>query len=242
MKKKSIFDYVDTILAILPVLFVLLVFMLLVVVSFTCTNVKAQTIPTSGIIKQISGYTKENSIPLSGICKKMHSYQNVDEHKKPKIKQKLKKKDKQKEVKSDVVGTEKSVPTNNSFKSYMDADTITCEETDQYVQKNNYKLDKKTGIWTVNGRYCIAVGSYYTQKIGTYLDVKMSNGNVIECILAECKDDADTDDTNRQNPNGSIIEFVVNESSLNKMVVKMGNCSYAKEEFKGEIESIIVYD
>lgn len=230
MKKKLIFDHI----MILSILFV--------VIYLAGTTVKAQTIPTSGIIKQVSGYTKENNIPLSGICKKMYSCQNVDGHKKPKIKQKLKKKEKHKEVKSDVVGTEKSVPTNNSFKSYMDADTITCKETDQYAQKNNYKLDKQTGIWTVNGRYCIAVGSYYTQKIGTYLDVKMSNGNIIECILAECKDDADTDNTNRQNPNGSIIEFVVNESSLNKMVIKMGNCSYAKEEFKGEIESIIVYD
>ena len=70
----------------------------------------------------------------------------------------------------------------------------------------------------------------------------MENGNTLKCILGECKSNNDTDCTNRQNPNGSVIEFIVNINSMPSMVRKMGNCSYACEEMKGEIKSIIVYD
>ena len=140
------------------------------------------------------------------------------------------------------IGTEKDVPSNNSFKSYMDADTITSRNTDQYKLKAKYIIDEQTGIWTVDERYCIAVGSYYTQSIGTYIDVVMENGSTVNCILGECKRNRDTDYTNRQNPNGSVVEFIVNTSSMPSMVRKMGNCSYACEEMKGEIKSLIVYD
>ena len=124
----------------------------------------------------------------------------------------------------------------------MDADTITSRNTDQYKLKAKYIIDEQTGIWTVDERYCIAVGSYYTQSVGTYIDIVMENGSTLHCILGECKRNRDTDHTNRQNNNGSVVEFIVNTSSMPSMVRKMGNCSYACEEMKGEIKSIIVYD
>lgn len=138
-------------------------------------------------------------------------------------------------------GVEKSVPASNSFKSYMDGDCITNKESDQYELKQKYVLDEETGIWTVDKRYCVAVGSYYTTAIGTYIDLKLENGQVIECILADCKANVDTDETNRQNPNGSIVEFVVRTSSLSTLVKRMGDCSYANKQWIGEIQSIIVY-
>ena len=70
----------------------------------------------------------------------------------------------------------------------------------------------------------------------------MENGSTLHCILGECKRNRDTDHTNRQNNNGSVVEFIVNTSSMPSMVRKMGNCSYSCEEMKGEIKSIIVYD
>lgn len=186
----------------------------------------------AGISKQLNEYNQQFAIPLAGFSKEV---MNTKEYE-PSVEEN------EQVIVQQSIGTEKDVPSNNSFKSYMDADTITSRNTDQYKLKDKYVIDEQTGIWTVDERYCIAVGSYYTQSIGTYIDVVMENGSTLHCILGECKRNRDTDYTNRQNPNGSVVEFIVNTSSMPSMVRKMGNCSYACEEMKGEIESIIVYD
>ena len=186
----------------------------------------------AGISKQLNEYDQQQIIPVAGFSKEIFNIKedepSVEENEQVIVQQ--------------PIGIENDVPSNNSFKSYMDADTIRSKNTDQYKQKAKYVLDEQTGIWTVDGRYCIAVGSYYTEAIGTYIDVVMENGNTLKCILGECKRNRDTDHTNRQNPNGSVVEFIVNISSMPNMVRKMGNCSYACEEMEGEIKSIIVYD
>ena len=186
----------------------------------------------AGISKQLNEYNQQFAIPIAGFSKEL---MNMKEYE-PSVEEN------EQVIVQQSIGTEKDVPSNNSFKSYMDADTITSINTDQYKLKDKYVIDEQTGIWTVDERYCIAVGSYYTQSIGTYIDVVMENGNVLQCILGECKRNRDTDYTNRQNPNGSVVEFIVNTSSIPSIVRKMGNCSYACEEMKGEIKSIIVYD
>ena len=189
----------------------------------------------AGISKQLSEYNQQLMLPVAGISKRIAELE-LEQEKQPTVEQN------EQVIVKQSIGVEKDVPPNNSFKSYMDADTITSRNTDQYKLKAKYIIDEQTGIWTVDERYCIAVGSYYTQSIGTYIDVVMENGSTLHCILGECKRNRDTDYTNRQNPNGSVVEFIVNTSSMPSMVRKMGNCSYACEEMKGEIESIIVYD
>ena len=186
----------------------------------------------AGISKQLNQYGHQLVIPVAGFSKEVI---NIEEYE-PSVEEN------EQVIVQQSICTEKDVPSNNSFKSYMDADTITSINTDQYKLKAKYVIDEQTGIWTVDERYCIAVGSYYTQSIGTYIDVVMENGSTLHCILGECKRNRDTDHTNRQNPNGSVVEFIVNTSSMPSMVRKMGNCSYACEEMKGEIKSIIVYD
>lgn len=136
-----------------------------------------------------------------------------------------------------------NTPSNNSFKSFMDSDCIKDKSSDQYKLKDSYELSENYGIWMVNDRYCIAVGSYYTTKIGTKLDVVLESGTTIKCILADCKDDAHTDEeTHRQNDNGSIVEFIVNTSSLPSIARKMGDISYVDEVFSGEIIEIRIYE
>ena len=224
MKKINPDKVVEIVGAIIIVIYILALW-------FYTTPVSACTL-NAGISKQLNEYDQQLAIPLAGFSKEvmnMKEYEpSVEENDQVIVQQSI--------------GIEKDVPPNNSFKSYMDADTITSRNTDQYKLKAKYVIDEQTGIWTVDERYCIAVGSYYTQSIGTYIDVVMENGSTLHCILGECKRNRDTDYTNRQNPNGSVVEFIVNTSSMPSMVRKMGNCSYACEEMKGEIKSIIVYD
>ena len=132
------------------------------------------------------------------------------------------------------------VPSNNSIKSYMDYGKITLKSSNQYkLQESAYTGNY--GIRMVNGRYCIAVGSYYTTKIGTYLDVVLENGEVIRGILAECKADRDTDSTNRIHSDGSAIEFVVDEQSLNSTARKYGDVSKVNN-WDSKVDYIKIYD
>lgn len=131
-------------------------------------------------------------------------------------------------------------PSNNSFKSYMPYTAITNKSSQQYkLQQIAYT--GSYGIRMVNGRYCLAVGSYYTTQIGTYIDLVLANGTIIKCILADCKANAHTDSTHRQNPNGSITEFIVDSKKLHKKAKQMGDISYCNEKWHGEIAEIRVY-
>lgn len=221
------------------------IFSIIFIASTLCIcTVDTYASPLSGINKQIAIYQRQQGVPLSGItrsigqCTKQCKHEVV-QPKQPKLKVKPKLQRKQVEKEHAQVGTQMDVPTDNSFKSFMDADCIRGASKQKDL-KAKYVLGEN-GVWTVDGRYCIAVGSYYTQEIGTYIDVVMENGSVIECILAECKNDVDTDELNMKCKDGSVVEFVVNMSSLDKLVMKQGDCSYANEQWQGEIKSIIVY-
>lgn len=138
--------------------------------------------------------------------------------------------------------TTKAVPSNNSFKAYMSYTAITNTSSPQYkLQQQAYTGNY--GIRMVDDRYCIAVGSYYTTTIGTKIDVIMENGHVIKCIVGDCKADAHTDSTHRANPNGCVVEFIVDMSALDSTCRRMGDMSYVSSlGLDGEISALRVYD
>lgn len=132
-------------------------------------------------------------------------------------------------------------PSNSYFKSYMDYRMITSTISKQYKLQRSSAYTGNYGIRMVNGRYCVAVGSYYTTKIGTYLDIVLENGEVIHAILADCKADKDTDVTNRLHPDGSAVEFVVDCSSLNKAIRNSGDVSTVNN-WDSSIDYIKIYN
>ena len=136
-------------------------------------------------------------------------------------------------------------PSSNTFKSYEDADCITdSTKLAQGRLKKKYHLDK-SGVWMVCNRYCIAIGSYYTKKIGVKIDLVLShNGrkHTLKCITADSKSDKDTINNHRVHKDGSIVEFVVKSSALNKKArYTWGDISYAGKQFRGKIVEIRVY-
>jgi hypothetical protein len=133
------------------------------------------------------------------------------------------------------------VPSNNAIKSYMDYKYITSKTSDQYKLQESLAYTGENGLRMVNGRYCMAVGSYYTTTIGQYMDIELENGKVIPAILADCKADIHTDETNRMNPNGSVIEFVVETNSLYNKARIMGDISYVNG-WDSKVVNIKVYD
>ncbi len=137
-------------------------------------------------------------------------------------------------------------PSSKTFKSYEDADCITdSTKLAQGRLKRKYRLDYKTGVYMVGDRYCIAVGSYYTKQIGVKIDLVLSHHSrkhTLKCITADSKDDSDTVNNHRVHKDGSIVEFVVKTSVLNKKArYTWGDVSYAGKQFRGKIVEIRVY-
>ena len=140
---------------------------------------------------------------------------------------------------------EYSSPSSNTFKSFEDADCISnSTKLGQGRLKKKYHLDYSSGVWMVGDRYCIAIGSYYTKTIGKKIDIVLKHNNkthVLKCITADSKADKDTVSKHRIHKDGSVVEFVVNTSSLPQKAKVMGDISYAGKKFKGKILKIRVY-
>lgn len=133
------------------------------------------------------------------------------------------------------------VPSNNTMKTYMDYRAITLTTSRQYKLQETLAYTGDNGLRMVNGRYCVAVGSYYTTTIGQHIDIELENGKVIKAVLADCKADKHTDSTNRIHPDGSVVEFVVDTDALDSTAKRMGDISYVNG-WNSKVVNIKVYD
>lgn len=132
-----------------------------------------------------------------------------------------------------------------AFKSYMDYRTITDSTSKQYELQSRSRTGKH-GIRTIDGRYAIAIGTGWRIDVGTKVVVELDNGKLLECIVADIKDDAHTDSINKTREtytsDGKLIrnavEFVVCEQSLSDIAKLMGDISYADEAFEGEVVDV----
>lgn len=151
----------------------------------------------------------------------------------------------EKEIKEEVTEVNNfincEVPENNTIKSYMDYRCITLKSSNQYKLQESLAYTDEIGLRMVNDRYCVALGSYYTTTVGQYVDIELENGAIIKGILADLKDDRHTDEKHQINPNGSVLEFVVDTDTLNTLAKKMGDISYVNG-WNSKVVNIKVYD
>ncbi|MDE6853086.1 MAG: hypothetical protein K2J67_11500, partial [Lachnospiraceae bacterium] len=130
----------------------------------------------------------------------------------------------------------KSAPK-NSFKSY---------ESYHLLRYSQGRLQRKAytdenGLRKVGNRYCIAMGSYYTTRIGCKIDLLMSDGDVVKCILADQKSDRHTDSRHQiHRSDGSLVEFVVDKYKLASKVKRHGDISQISQ-FKQSVRKVRVY-
>ena len=138
---------------------------------------------------------------------------------------------------------EYSVPETSGFKSFMSYKAITSKSSPQYKLQHEKAYTGKNGIRQVDGRYCVAIGSYFTNEIGALFDLVLENGTVIPCILADQKADKDTDSQNIiTRHNGCLSEFIVDVGNLKREIARMGDVSYFNNNWDSPVESIRVYE
>jgi hypothetical protein len=111
------------------------------------------------------------------------------------------------------------------FKTYMDYKKITDQTSKQwYLQQLAHTNEK--GFRMFNGRYLVAVGTYYSKEIGKELLITLDSGVVVEAIVGDIKMDKHTDKNNQYVPvNGNIVEFIVDTLVLDKKVQSLGDVS-----------------
>lgn len=142
-------------------------------------------------------------------------------------------------TKKKIKSTTHNAPSYNLL-SFMDYRCITNTSSKQYVlQRKSYTGNY--GIRQMDGRYCIAVGSYYTTKVGKYIDLILANGTIIPCVLADCKADKHTDNRNQKTSDGSLIEFVVDTPNLVSTARRMGDIKYSCNKWYSRVVKIKIY-
>lgn len=135
------------------------------------------------------------------------------------------------------------VPTGDtSFKSYMDYRTITNTRSKQYDIQQHSKTDAD-GLRYYGSYYVVALGTFYSDTIGTRVRITLDTGVQFYAIVGDIKANCDTDKTNRYSPMAegrkNVVEFIVDTDVLDRKAKMMGDISYVEgDEFKGNVTKI----
>lgn len=133
-----------------------------------------------------------------------------------------------------------TVPSDNSFKAFMDYRTITSTGSKQYKLQELCSTDS-LGLRVCDGRYTVAIGTGYKAPVGTYIDVLLEDGTVLPCIVGDIKQDCHTNATNMYvEHNGNAVEFIVDASKLDKAAKVSGSVG-SISGFQGDVVSISTY-
>lgn len=125
-----------------------------------------------------------------------------------------------------------------SMKSYMSYKAITNTRSKQYRLQKKAVTDPTTGIRTINGDYCVAIGSGWGCAVGDRILVTLQGGKKFNAIVADAKADAHTNSDNKTTTHDkSVVEFVVDIPSLPKSVRLSGNVG-TLDQFSGGVVSI----
>ena len=117
--------------------------------------------------------------------------------------------------------------TSNNFKSYMSYKAISDIDSPQYLLQELCSTDAD-GFRKCADRYVVAVGRGVGGQIGDCIDLFLSNGQVIYCVIGDYKDNKHTDAANFTGRNGCCSEFIVDANLLRKDLKSNGDigCGY----------------
>ena len=141
----------------------------------------------------------------------------------------------------------------HGFKPLTSYTAYTAKGSQQY-KLQQIAVNGINGIRVVtdsNGvnRYCIALGTSWaggsTSDIGRLVDVRMANGWLLKCVLADVKrvEDTVSNEGYYGRTNNDCLEFIVSQKQLNAFCGKtVYDCSDIGTEFRGDVAEITVYD
>lgn len=187
---------------------------------------------------EIKTYTGKPAKATEILGKSAQTAQKAENVKNEKPRRKKLRKARNKET----VVAEYLLPETSGFKSYMSFEAITDKSSSQYALQSLAHTGKH-GIRQVGERYCVAVGTAFGAGIGTYIDITLENGETIEAVVGDIKDDGDTDSSNMVTAeNGCASEFIVDMDVLDRKAMISGDISSCSERWNSPVSAIVVYD
>ena len=134
------------------------------------------------------------------------------------------------------------IPRYSGFKSYMTY-KLFSKKSNQYALQTICTTDSD-GFRKVDDYYVIALGSFFEVRIGQRVDLILANGEVIQCVLGDFKDDKDTDKQNLfTTANSCMSEFIIDPATLDTTVKSRGDASYlASQSWDSPVIEVYVYD
>lgn len=134
----------------------------------------------------------------------------------------------------------KKVPSAfGKFKSYTHY-LLLSKSSSQWkkIQCNENAYTDNKGLRKVDEYYCVAMGSYYSRRLGDLFEIKTDGGS-FKVIICDFKADRHTDSNHQYTvSNGCVVEFYVDTNVLDSTAKRMGDISYADKKFSGKIVSI----
>jgi hypothetical protein len=103
------------------------------------------------------------------------------------------------------------------------------------------------GCRRFNNDYIVALGTFYTEKIGDRFEITLANGNVFTVIFGDSKADKDTDATHMYAPcplygtdelGANLLEFIIDEDVMTRECYEYGGVDYY-EEFRSDIVKMV---
>lgn len=150
------------------------------------------------------------------------------------------------------VGTQYTDDKNaHTWKPLARYQAITKKNSVEYKLMKKEKTDSNGLRYLVdpNGvkRYCIALEPQWaggqSVDIGRCVDIQMTNGAVLHCVLCDCKrHEKSWNKEGRYGSKNELIEFIVDLDKVSQKVRAHGDASYVSKEFEGGIISITVLD
>lgn len=139
----------------------------------------------------------------------------------------------------------------HGWKPWARHTAVTNKQSPQYKLEQVAKTDElgrrivqdARGEW----RFLVALPVYWAggtfQDVGRLVDIKMANGTVLKCVLADIKKiEHSYKGEGKYGSNGEVIEVICDGSRLIPAVKKSGNASNFGPEWKGDVESVTAYD
>gem|GEM_PF-3666411 len=138
-----------------------------------------------------------------------------------------------------------NVSGSKNFKAYMDFRKITNTSSLQYQIQSESYTDRNglRYVKTEDGkRYEVAVGTGYKVNVGDFVDVRLDDGAILHCVVADIKQDCDTDWSHKYAKDGSLLEFIVDATKLSDRARKLGDISAAGKKFDGSPVSLVTFN
>ena len=128
---------------------------------------------------------------------------------------------------------------NGEFKSYTNYQLLNHNSPQwTQIQCHPDAYTDINGLRKVGEYYCVAMGSYYAERLGDLFEIQTEGGS-FKVIICDFKADVHTDINNQYTiNNGCMVEFYVDMSAFSSYHQNLGNVSYVDVNFQGKILSV----